>query len=311
MLSQTLTEFDDGNAEESGDIHSEKSVAEAVAEIEAEHEYARDSRRPEHPGGGMTGIFGRMGSGKTLLAVTWLSLLYRTGTRIFYTPTAGLRFGTPTDLKDLYTIAVNHRHSVIFMDELQSYINKYGQTATSSVMFTESLAALRKNRVHVIYTAQHDSQASISMRYNTDRAWYPIQSGSVKRLPRRAGRRWNRKPKWDRVSGRHTFCKLLVSELSGNALSFTEAPDHLHIRLKMPTPMPRFRRFRPPYQDVFEASKLYNTLEQIDFGARWRVDSKAMKEHVGLVSPGRAEGKDADLMKRLARFQRDIRGELN
>ena len=173
MVSQTPTLTEDWSAEDEGDIHSEKTIEEAVDDIQSDHLHAKDTRRPEHPGGGMTGIFGRMGSGKTLLAVTWLSLLYRTGTRIFYTPTAGLRFGTPTDLKDLYTIAVKHRHSVIFIDELQSYINKYGQNATSSVMFTESLAALRKNRVHVIYTAQHDSQASISMRYNTDRAWYP------------------------------------------------------------------------------------------------------------------------------------------
>lgn len=279
------------------DVHSQTAKEKALEDLERMRaEFLDSGRRPPHPGGGVTGTFGAMGSGKTLLVATWLCALYARGVDVKWTSTAGLRFGEPIeDLEELFAIAKDQRNVVIFIDELQSYLNKYSSNATSAVMMTESLAALRKNRVHLIYTGQHDSQVYSAMRYNTTKAWYPRQS-TYRKLPhRKRVPVWKRKDRYEKVSGKYDFCKLQVWELDGNALSFTEAPDHLHMRMRWPVPMPKARVFRPAYADVEMASKLYNTLEQLEFGARWKVNAEIMKDHIGvLTGSGRGRNKGDD-----------------
>ena len=199
------------------------------------------------------------------------------GIPVFFGSAAGLRFGEPLDIANnpslLYAFAIKARRCILFLDELQSYINKYSQNATSHVAFTESLAGMRKNKVHVIYTAQADSHCSQPIRVNTGHALYPSQQkGYWWQHP--ANRRMK---KWRSFPGKHDFCKLVVWEMYGNALSFLEEPSFLQRRMGWTIPKPKVRRWNAPYNEVFEASKLYNTLEQLDFGARWRAKSEDVK----------------------------------
>ena len=110
------------------------------------------------------------------------------------------------------------------------------------------------------------------------------------------------------MPGRYDFCKMLVWELEGNALSFNEAADHLHMRMNWPVPLPKARPFRPAYKDMEMASKLYDTLAELDFGARLRTNAQSMKEHIGVIPPKKEKSDDVvDLSEdpgMLQRFER-------
>ena len=260
-------------------VHSDKEIELAVKDIEDVYKQVKSSGYNPTPPPGMTGIFGSVGSGKTLLAVLFAMEWYRRGLDVYYTSTTGLRFGIPlsSDVQELYTFAQGINNAILIVDELQSYINKYSQNAMSAVMFTESLASLRKNGVHVIYTAQDSHQASVPIRKNTTSACFPRITPAYRKNKRGA-----RKPRYRRIPGAHDFCKLLVQELSGpNALSFTDPPNHLMMFKGLPPPRPTLRRWRPPYDRMVQASKLYNTMEQLDFAARIAVNAESLREHVG------------------------------
>ena len=44
--------------------------------------------------------------------------------------------------------------------------------------------------------------------------------------------------------------------------------------------------FRPNYDLVVRASKLYDTLKELDFGARWRTNAQQLKKHIGIEPSG-------------------------
>ena len=89
-------------------VHSKAAEKRALEAVQAEHKAALDSGAiPPHPGPGITGIFGKVGSGKTLLQNGYLSILHRKGVQVIATPTAGLRFAEAVELEDLYALAMN------------------------------------------------------------------------------------------------------------------------------------------------------------------------------------------------------------
>ncbi len=293
-----VSNFGGGATAEStgGSVHKKADEERMIALVKERHRKAIDSNaRKPHPGSGVTGIFGAMGSGKTLMAVSWLKGLYERGVRVAYGSASGLKFGEEVDLNDLYTLAKNYKNTIVFLDELQSYVSKYSSTSTSAVFMTESLAALRKNGIHIVFTAQTDMQVFAALRPNVTRAWYPRKS-TYRKVPRKRGKpRWGKRDNYVRVPGKYDFCKLLVWEMVGNPLTFTEPPDHLHMRQRWVTPMPRCRAFRPAYKDVFEASMCYDTLAELDFAARLRATSDDLREHIGApVRGGRRKQKDDD-----------------
>ena len=278
-----------------GSVHTKAASDAVVEKVKASHSLAVDTKASKpHPGAGVTGIFGPMGSGKTLLAVAWLKALHEQGIRIASGAAAGLKFGEEVDLNDLYTLAKNYKDAIVFLDELQSYVSKYSSTSTSAVFLTESLAALRKNGIHIVFTAQSDLQVFAALRPNVTTAWYPRKSTYKRIVPKRGKPRWGRKDKWIPIKGKYDFCKLLVHEMVGNPLTFTEPPDHLHMRHGWKTPMPRTRAFRPSYADILEASMCYDTLAELDFAARLRTNRDDLREHIGVEDKPKGKGKKKD-----------------
>ena len=237
---------------------------------------------------GLTAVIGTKGSGKTLTAAWLARVQYQRGVEVFYTPTTGLRFGVEianvkTDeesaLNELYAFAIGKKNCVVVIDELQVYLNKWGQNAMGHQLFIDGLAALRKNGIHLIYTCQHDGQISSDLEVETTCAYFPRKMPYKEIADPRKRRRTYRPPEFEGIPGKYNDLKIQIDALSGpTALSFNHSPNKLMMFEGRSLPRPKRERFRIPYQDAVETALLYNSWSELQVGARFKSSAKKVRE---------------------------------
>ena len=276
------------------EINRPSSQVYAKQFIEKCHLNVREHKPGAKPPFGLTAVIGPKGSGKTLTAAWLCRLQYMKGVPVHFTPTAGLRFGVEIGnvkhedgdaLNELYAFAMDKKDCIIFIDELQVYLNKWGQNAIGHQLFIDCLAALRKNNVHVIYTCQHDGQISSDLKTETTAAYFPAKVpyklGDEFKTRSRKRRRRDKPERTDFVAlpGRYRDLHIRVTMLHGaTALSFNQPPNMLMQYERRSLPRPKRLRFRIPYPSAVETAILYNSWSELQVGARFMTNAKIVRE---------------------------------
>ena len=239
-----------------------------------------------------------MGSGKSNLAAMLLSRKWMEGFRVYASADAGFGFGFPLPgggddaLAKLYAFAVQEemRDCYIFIDEIGVYLDRFAQNALVHRAFVQSLAALRKNGVHLVYAAQADSQLAASVRAPTTTAFYPYDLVQLAVRPkRRRTRRQRRRREYIDRPGRYSHFKRGLTVLKGTkALTWDEVPTRAMILQGKEYARPKMYQGILPYEHLVFAAGAYNTFSELQIMAAQGIDAKKLRE-VGLS--GRGGGK--------------------
>lgn len=247
-------------------------------ERQREDSLSRFGRRsPEHS---TTAIIGSMGSGKTALACRMLSQKYMQGYDVYSTSESGFRFGRVIELDELpylFTLGSSFRECYFFIDEITVYHNRFRQMSSAQVMLDQSLAALRKNKIHLIYSAQKEHLIAGNLRDETRHVFNPYPA-PFRRMRRKRGRKWEYRN--IAVPGRVKELKITVGVLRGErTLSYFEDRATTLMRLigKHWT-RPKMTFWRVPYVEMAMAASLYDTYAALNIGASMRVNADHIRQ---------------------------------
>ena len=227
-----------------------------------------------------------MGKGKSMLASTILSRLYMQGYDVLSTSDAGFRFGTiitpdPTDTAKLFSFSSWVKNAYLFIDELLAYLDKMSNQQIAHRIFVQCMNALRKNHVHLVISAQDDSQITNTILSRIDTAIYPEPMPIIQ--IRRMGQHWMPKPPPPTpkpIPGKTPECKLAATVIYGQNCLESNIPPNAAMRLRgLVYPPPRHKRILIPYEHVRWGAALYDSFADLNVGAGISTDAKAMRKH--------------------------------
>lgn len=257
-------------------VHDEKTIDASLVELERSRErYKSDHRRVgtiKLPA--VSAVVGKRGSGKTLYIVSKLARAYARGWKVYSTQPAGLFFGDLITPDELYDFVETHRDCVIFIDELQSYLNKLSTTSTTTSIFYQSMAGIRKNNIKVIVGTQTDRHFGEFMRYTIEMVEYPrVDQWHYKTTLGTWGNR-NTKRVLRGPRALPSWTKLKVRKAWGESvLAYNDPPSSEEIIFQTGRARPRRRNIVLSPVEMWRASKLYDSWSPIEVGAQLSMNS--------------------------------------
>lgn len=281
----------------------------ALEIMEQRREESLERHGPLHPAHSTTAIVGSMGSGKTALACRILSEKWMQGYDVYSTSESGFRFGNVIELADLpylFTLGSSFRECYFFIDEITVYHNRFRQMSSAQVMLDQSLAALRKNRIHLIYSAQKEELIAGNLRDETRVVFNPYPA-PFRRVRRRLGRKWE--VRQVPLPGRVKELKISVGVLRGERTLtyFDDRATTLMRLLGKHWTKPKMTFWRVPYAEMSFAAALYDTYASLNIGASMRVSADNVRDAMDGRPPDSQRSRRSGREERRERNRREHR----
>jgi hypothetical protein len=124
---------------------------------------------PVRPASWVIGLFGKRGSGKSIVMCYFGLDAYQHGEPVFYYPPEyGFAYGTPLTMAELVQVPDKLKGATILIDEMQEVLSKYRTGSAASLRIMAFIRQVRKIGATVVFTSNSPEEINRSLASQAD-----------------------------------------------------------------------------------------------------------------------------------------------